>query len=428
MSNWIDLSNVPKYKGTGTRGKYVNDWKNASGCKCDFCCDNVIVYFTIKDYDKSHQKLTINYEGVDKIVPTSLILTNNIRTLIGLRSKDFKIEIGEHFVDEHRNIVVTNREFRPDSKGKLRKMYNYHCNICNWDDGWMDEGHMLNGIGCSCCLKTVIVPYINDIYTTNPELVKYFKYEEDTHRTTVCSKKKFMMVCPFCKNEQMYSTDNLSTNGFSCKRCGDGISYGEKFVYSMLRELNIDFITQLSHTTFSWCEKYKYDFYIPSINTIVEVHGRQHYFDEESAKNELYGYCHDNDVVKEKLAMDNGIDNYIVIDCRESNLQYIKNSIIKTELLNLLDADQEEVDWNCCAKYASKSIVIIVCEYKNKHPELSASDIGKVFHMARTTIQSYLQRGSELGICIYDKNFERQYKTKDARLKYYSTKLNNQQS
>ena len=66
-----------------------------------------------------------------------------------------------------------------------------------------------------------------------------------------------------------------------------------------------------------------------------------------------------------------------------------------------------------------------MCEYKNKHPELSASDIGKVFHMARTTIQSYLQRGSELGICIYDKNFERQYKTKDARLKYYSTKLNN---
>ena len=37
MDNWIDLSNVPKYKGTGTRGKYVNDWKNASGCKCNFC-------------------------------------------------------------------------------------------------------------------------------------------------------------------------------------------------------------------------------------------------------------------------------------------------------------------------------------------------------------------------------------------------------
>ena len=108
--NWIDLSNVPKYKGTGTRGKYVNDWKNASGCKCDFCCDNTTGYFTIKDYDKEHQKLIINYNGVDKPVSTSLILTNNIRTLIGLRNKDFKIEIGERFVDEHRNMIVTNRE------------------------------------------------------------------------------------------------------------------------------------------------------------------------------------------------------------------------------------------------------------------------------------------------------------------------------
>ena len=207
--NWIDLSNVPKYKGTGTKGKYVNDWKNASGCKCDFCCDSITGYFTIKDYDKEHQKLIINYDGIDKPISTSLILTNNIRTLIGLRNKDFKIEIGERFVDEYRNMIVINRELRPDSKGKLRKMYNYHCNVCKWDDGWIDESHLLHGIGCSCCAKTVIVPYVNDVYTTSPEFVKYFKYEADTHETTVCSKKRFMMVCPFCGNEQLYSTEKL---------------------------------------------------------------------------------------------------------------------------------------------------------------------------------------------------------------------------
>ena len=420
--NWIDLSNVPKYKGAGTRGKYVNDWKNASGCKCNFCCDSITGYFTIKDYDKEHQKLIINYDGVDKPISTSLILTNNIRTLIGLRNKDFKIEIGERFVDEHRNMIVTNRELRPDSKGKLRKMYNYHCNVCKWSDGWIDEGHILNGIGCSCCAKTVIVPYVNDVYTTNPELVKYFKYEEDTHKTTVCSKKEFIMVCPFCGNEQLYSTEKISTYGFSCKKCGDGISYGEKFVYSLLCELNTDFITQLSHITFSWCEKYKYDFYIPSINTIIEVHGRQHYFDKESAKNELYGYCKDTDIIKEKLAKQNGIKNYIVIDCRKSNLQYIKESIINTNLLQLLNVTENEINWMECDRFTSKSFLITVCEYKNNHPELSTTDIGKVFHIARTTIQSYLQKGATLGICIYDKDFERKFKTKDARLKYYSNK------
>ena len=420
MKNWIDLSEVPKYKGTGTRGKFVNDWKNASGCKCNFCCDEVKGYFIIKDYNKDKQKLTITYNNEDKIIPTSYILNNNIRTLIGLRNKNFKVEIGTEFVDDNRNLTVIGRKMVSDSKGTLRKMYNYHCNICNWDGGLVDEGHLLSGIGCSCCAKSVIVPYINDIYTTNPEFIKYFKYEEDTHKTTICSKKKFMMVCPFCGNEQMYSTNNLSANGFSCKRCGDGIPYGEKFVYSLLQSLNINFITQLSRTTFKWCEKYKYDFYIPSINTIIEVHGRQHYFNEESAKNELYGYCHDVDITKENLAINNGIDNYIIIDCRKSNLQYIKESIINTILLQLLNVSINDIDWNECDKYTSKSFTIEVCDYKNNHPELSTTDIGKVFHIARTTIQKYLQRGAELGICIYDKDFERRFKTKNARLKYYS--------
>lgn len=41
--------------------------------------------------------------------------------------------------------------------------------------------------------------------------------------------------------------------------------------------------------------------------------------------------------------------------------------------------------------------------------------------MARTTIQSYLQKGSILGICIYDKEFERKFKTKKAKLEYYNS-------
>ena len=159
-----------------------------------------------------------------------------------------------------------------------------------------------------------------------------------------------------------------------------------------------------------------------SINTIIEVHGRQHYFDKESAKNELYGYCKDTDIIKEKLAKQNGIKNYIVIDCRKSNLQYIKESIINTNLLQLLNINKNEINWIECDMFTSKSFLITVCEYKNNHPELSTTDIGKVFHMARTTIQSYLQKGTTVGICIYDKDFERKFKTKEARLKYYSKK------
>ncbi len=422
--NWIDLSNIPKYKGCGTRGKYVNDWKHSIGCRCNFSCENITDYFIIKKYEKNY--LTVIYNNNEVKIDIGSIRKCDLRTLIGKRNKKFKVPIGTTFVDNNRNISIINQTYKVDSNNIQRKMYKYHCNICNWNEGWIEEGHLLNGIGCSCCSKSTIVPYKNDVYTTNPEYIKYFKNVEDTHKTTFCCKTKFMMVCPNCGNEQIYSTDLLLYNGFSCKKCGDGISYGEKFIYSLLKNCEIDFITQLSHTTFDWCNRYKYDFYIPYINAIIEVHGRQHYFDKDST--ELYGYCKDNDLKKEQLAKENGITNYIIIDCRKSELTYIKNSIINCNLLELLHKNSSEIDWLECDRFTSKSYISLVCKYKNDHPELSTTDIGKVFHMARTTIQTYLQKGSDLGICIYDKEFERKFKTKNAKLKYYNHILNTEVS
>ena len=414
MDNWIDLSCIPKIGNS-----FNNNWEQSLGCICNFYYKGVSGKLKIVGHDVKSHSLSILYDGQVKTIGTNYFKDCKLGNLLGLINKDFKVEIGQEFIDDNRNIKIIGRKMKKDNSGITRKMYNYHCNVCKWSDGWIDESHLLHGIGCSCCAKTVIVPYVNDVYTTNPELVKYFKYEEDTHKTTVCSKKKFMMVCHFCSNEQLYSTEKLSTYGFSCKRCGDGISYGEKFIYSLLKQIKENFVTQLSRTTFDWCDKYKYDFYLPRINTIIEVHGIQHY---EENRNSLYCYNASNDEIKEKLAKQNGIKKYIVIDCRKSNLQYIKESIINTNLLQLLNVTENEINWIECDRFTSKSFLITVCEYKNNHPELSTTDIGKVFHMARTTIQSYLQKGATLGICIYDKDFERKFKTKEARLKYYSNK------
>lgn len=414
MENWIDLSGIPKAKKHGQVGY---DWENSIGCSCDFGCQDILGQLKIVDYDVKKHVITVSYNDNLKRIDIGSFKKAQLRSVVGKRTKDFKVNIGETFTNNKRNLTIIDRKMLPDSKGKLRKMYNYSCHICNWQDGWIDEGHLLNGVGCSCCAKSIIIPHKNDLYTTNPELIKYFKNIEDTHKTTTCNKKKFLMVCPNCGNEQLYSTDKLANGGFSCKKCGDGISYGEKFLYSLLQSLKINFVTQLSHTTFKWCESYKYDFYIPYINTIVEVHGRQHYDDTSS---EMYKYDIDNDIAKETLAKENGINNYIVIDCRKSELSYIKNSIIKSELLNVLGACDKEIDWLECDKFTSKSFIVEVCEYKNQHPELSTKDIGEVFGMARVTIQKYLQKGAMLGICIYDKEFEKKYKTKEARIKYYS--------
>lgn len=418
MENWIDLSNIPQAKKHGRIGY---DWEKSIECICSFSCEGIQGQLKIVEYDVKKHRLSVLYNNNLRFIDIGSFKKAHLRTVIGKRTKDFKINIGETFADDKRNLTIIGRKMIPDSKGKLRKMYNYNCHICTWQEGWIDEGHLLNGVGCSCCAKRVIVPYINDVYTTNPELTKYFKNIEDTHLTTTRNKTEFLMVCPNCGNEQWYSTDSLSNGGFSCKKCGDGISYGEKFIYSLLQNLGINFITQLSHTTFKWCKSYKYDFYIPNTNTIIEVHGRQHYEDTSSS---LYKYNVNNDISKEKLAKENGISNYIIIDCRKSELDYIKNSIINnSELLQTLNVCSEDINWLECDRFTSKSFMTLSCECKNNHPELSTKDIGKIFGMAGTTIQKYLQKGAELGICIYDKELEKKYKTKEAKIKYYTNKI-----
>ena len=222
--------------------------------------------------------------------------------------------------------------------------------------------------------------------------------------------------------------DQFHKYGLGCDKCSDGISYPEKFMYSFLEQTKYEFVTQLGKKQLSWCDKYHYDFYIPFLNCIVETHGNQHYDGYEHYGFKSAEYEAENDKRKRELALNNNVEKYIELNCSKSNKEWMKNSIINSGLPSLLNIDIDNIDWDECQKYTTNSMLIASCNYKNNHPELSTTDIGKILNMPAPTIQKYLQRGSELGICIYDKNFERQYKTKDARLKYYSTKLNNQQS
>ena len=59
------------------------------------------------------------------------------------------------------------------------------------------------------------------------------------------------------------------------KENSDGISYAEKFMINVLKQLKLDFKKQLSCSTFKWCKKYRYDFYFRYKNEyyIIETHG-----------------------------------------------------------------------------------------------------------------------------------------------------------
>ena len=316
-----------------------------------------------------------------------------------MSKRDFKVEIGKIFKDEKRDLIIIDKERRKDKKGYDRKGYRYKCNKCGWDEGWISEVHLLRGRGCSCCVGKTVVPHINSFWAIKRDLCEKFKIKEDIAKQyTKSSSQKILLTCPNCGRQKEIRIDNLYHQGFSCI-CGDGISYPEKFMMGILDQLGVDYIFQLTKNAFKWCEKFRYDFYIPLLNMIIETHGRQHY-EENGINNRSLKEEQENDRYKEELAIKNRINQYIIIDCRYSNKEYIKSSILNSKLNESFDLTK--VDWEKCEEFALGSLIREVCNYwNNKEDWETTRDLMEVFKLSRTTIIDYLKRGAELGMCNY---------------------------
>ena len=167
MHKYINLDNLPKHKNN-------IDWINSIGKTCYFEYDNIKGIIEIVDYDINNKKVNIKYKDKTYKIATTSLPRVTFGKLLGKYSSDFKININKNIVDEYRDIVIIDREYRKNSKGQRRKWYKFKCNKCGWEEGWIEESHLISGRGCSCCYGKTVVKGINDIATTNPKLVKYF--------------------------------------------------------------------------------------------------------------------------------------------------------------------------------------------------------------------------------------------------------------
>lgn len=253
-----------------------------------------------------------------------------------------------------------------------------------------------NRFSCPYCEnKKVLVGY-NDLWTTHPDVAKSLKNPDDGYKYTFGSGVKVEWKCPHCNSINIDYVQHLTSKGGKCKFCSDNYSMPEKIMLNVLKQLGVNFKYQLTKSNFNWCKKYKYDFYLYDTNTIIETQGGQHY------KEYCFGKSRNDkeiDDIKRNLALHHGINNYIEIDCRYSDFDYIKDNIIKSNLSNLYNLSN--IDWKECHKNACNSIVLGVCEdYKNERP---ISYLLEKYQISNTTIHKYLHIGTELGLCNYDK-------------------------
>ena len=341
------------------------------------------------------------------------------------RNRNYRFQTGSKVKTNTGEIKIVN-QIRINS----RKAYTYECCIDGYI-GNITESNLIRNQGCSkCSKKSAGLTYSRskgNIYKEKPEdvLCKYIKNEDLLKTKNFTMKDKVLMICPSCKREQYNIIGNVYYNKFCCEFCSDGKSYPEKLFSNILTQLSIAFETQ---KLFEWSRNVKssntklcgnkyYDFYIPEIKTIIELHGMQHY-EEVSFSRKSLEEEKENDILKKEIAI-NEVEKYVIIDCRYSNLDYIKKSIENSILNKLLDLSI--IDWEYCERNALSSLVKSSCDLWNSGIH-SCVEIGKILNIGKTTVRNYLLKGTKLGLCEYSrlksdiyKNKKKKFNLKDYR-------------
>ena len=255
-----------------------------------------------------------------------------------------------------------------------------------------------------CNLREIFVGE-TDMWTTNPNLAQMLLNKDDGYKYCEGSSKKVNWLCPKChqiiKNKII---KNVNIQGLCCPYCSDGMSFGEKFVSSMLSQLNLDFIFD---NTLDWSNGKRFDFYVPNYSLIIEVNGIQHYeqtfiFHRNNHKNRTVYDEKLNDKNKKENAIKHGIKYYVELDCRESNKDFIKNSVENSILAKIFDL--HIIDWNKCLEHTFTSNVILCSDLWNsgiKNTKVISERTG--IHIS--SVICYLKKAQQIGLCDYRTNY-----------------------
>ena len=347
---------------------------------------------------------------------------------------NWKYEIGQRIIDYNedgsikRDLTITDRKIeiiqRKDNRKQKgfvinnMKLYKYNCNLCGFDCGehyrggkykkenWIEE-RSLNKNSCLYCTNQITIKGMNDITTTHPHLLKYFKNIEDTYTHSFASNDEVWMICPDCRREKFMKISTISKQGFGCNICGDGEKYPNKFMFKLLNQMNICFEREYSP---EWIKPKRYDFYIPSLNLIIEMdgrlgHGKHNYLSGQFSEESKF-----IDDEKDRLANEHGIE-VIRIDCKYNDIvtrfNYIKDEIINHKRFNQI-FNINYINFDACDKYSLSNLVKIACEYKNNNSNLTSAEIGKLMGgYCTSTVIKWLKIGEKQSWCKYNASEEK---------------------
>ena len=382
----------------------------------------------IKNVERINNSTILSIKYKDKLmnISTSNFLEKKLSSLFEKRSSDFTFTIGERIVSAYKDISILKHDSHKDGN-ITRKKYYCHCNICGYECWISEDSLVISKYSCPHCAGKVAIKGLDDIETICPWMLNYLsESDSDLRYELPLSNKRFYPKCPLCGvilQKDISISELYRYKTVHCPTCSDTISIGEKFMYALLSRFKIEYIYHCSKRNHEWCKSFIYDFYIYKLRCIVETNGGQHYFDTRNwTKKELIEIQNNDKNKKVNATKDGGVKYYFDIDITYSNLDFIKNSICNSGLLEFLNINPTEEDWIYCYNNALNSLIAEVCKDYNEHPNILIKDLSKKYQLHKQTIASYLRKGTVAGLCEYESFIDKSHRTRTEIIKDYNKK------
>lgn len=275
------------------------------------------------------------------------------------------------------------------------KGYKIRCLKCGYEQDY-PQAYIQSNKGCKVCSTKIIVRGVNSIQDLAPWMIQWLNDPQDAYKYAPTSHVYVQAKCPDCGYSKKIKLPNLyNRHGFKCPICSDGKSFPQRFMINLFSMYGVDFIPQLSSKNFDWIGNKRYDFYLPRFDSIVEVHGIHHYIkmNDFSVSGEKQQAI---DAKKKRIALQNGIQSYIVINFSNDGINNIKEEIIQSGLLTLIGLSPDDIEWEQIYRKSAQSIIKRVCDYYEKTRD-TQGNIGKLFGINKVTVGRYLRKGAALG-------------------------------
>ena len=399
--NKIDLSQLPH------KNNKIN-WKE---------CNNNPVKFTYRDIEDTlyvvsnidMNYITVSYRNNDYILSKECLKHCNLGKLFNFAvNNNYKYNVGDVLSQKVSDIIIKEQK-RIYYKNHSFLGYNISCLKC-YNDTDITEANLQRGQGCSFCSGKKPIIGETDLWTTHPNICAYLYDKSDGYKYSAYSNQKIRFICPFCHEDLGFKKiSDVTLHGISCYKCGDGISYPNKFLYNLLSQLDINYIPEAGY---QWCifpsfsnpnqlSHGRFDCIIEDLKLIIEMDGglghgnRKHSKSTVSIDEQLY-----RDQQKELIANQYGYD-VIRIDCNyighENRFECCKNAILNSNLSNIFDLSN--IDWTKVDIDSQKSILFEICDLYNLG--LSSGEIASKLCLDQSTVIDYLHKGNDLNLCIF---------------------------